>query len=284
MMKKNFFFRVACTVCVAAAAILQLLAILLSHDAGTHYFERGAVLPILSIVFALLGALCGTLTALLTDRTELNAFPFSREISVSLAALGFIAVAISLVLVEASTLAKATAILMLLSALYEILLGHPKTQRSSATALLGLVGIIGMILLNAVYYFDARVEMNAPLKVTVQVGLLFAMLARTSELRYLIGKPQPRMLLILSAWAASIGAISALSLPTAFLLARMGRLDLAISDRLLLLYAAGGFLTLCTVITALLRIHSLFKKPVPEISSEDGTILPTDDSNGKDLT
>ncbi|MBR3894242.1 MAG: hypothetical protein IKJ35_03740 [Clostridia bacterium] len=277
-MKKISLLRIAFVGCTALAALLQLLALPLSHDPGTNYFQRGAILPILAIVFALLGAICGTVAACLTNAKDLNEFPFAKDLSPSPVTLGFLAVALVLVLKETSTLAKATAILMLLSALYEMLMGYPKTQRHTATVSLGLLSVIGMILLNAIYYFDARMEMNSPFKVSVQVGLLFAMLARTSELRYLVGRPQPRTLLILSSWAASIGAISALSLPASYALLRMGKLELP-SPNLLLVYAAGGFLILCASISSLLRIRALLKKPVAAPMLEDAAdVIPDDDA------
>jgi len=277
-MKKTSLLRLAFVGCTALAAILQLLAVLLFHDGGTHYFQRGAILPILATVFAILGALCGTAAALMTDPKELNDFPFAKELSLSPMTLGFLAVTFIFLLKETSTLARLTVILMLLSTLYELLVGYSKTQRSTLTTCLGLVSIIGMILVNAVYYFDTRMEMNSPFKVTVQVGLLFAMLARTSEIRYLIARPQPRMLLILSSWSASIGAISALSLPASYVLARIGRLKFE-NANLLLLYAAGGILVLTASIASLLRIRALLKKPQAEPPANTDAESPDDSTD-----
>ena len=256
-MKKTFCLRVAFVACAALSAVFQLLAVLLAHDAGTHYFERGSIFPTLSVIFAVVGAICATVAACMTHKSVMSPFPFSKTLSISPIALGFLAVAAVLILTQTTSLARITAILMILSAIYELLIGNPATQRSAPAIYLGLVSVVAMILLNAVYYFDVTMEMNSPFKVSVQIGLLFAMLARTSELRYLIGHPQPRMLLILSSWTVAIGAIPALSLPVAFFLQKTDRLD----------YAAGGFLVLCAVISSLLRIGALLKRP---ISQNDG--------------
>ena len=64
-------------------------------------------------------------------------------------------------------------------------------------------------MVNVYCYFDASLEMNAPVKVTVQTALLFTMLALTAELRFPLGRAKPRLYLILS-WCAA----AALSLPS----------------------------------------------------------------------
>lgn len=253
-MKKTFCLRVAFAACAALAAVFQLIAVLMTHDAGTHYFERGSIFPTLSVIFAVVGAICATAAACMTHSDTINSFPFSKTFSVSPMVLGFLAAAAVLILTQTSSLGRITAILMILSALYQLLIGNPATQRSTPVIYLGLVSVIAMILLNAVYYFDVTMEMNSPFKVSVQIALLFAMLARTSELRCLIGRPQPRMLLILSSWTVAIGAIPALSLPIAFFSNKTDRLD----------YAAGGFFVLCAVISSLLRIGELLKSPIPQ--------------------
>ena len=264
-MKKTFYLRVLFFACAALSAVFQLLAVLLAHDAGTHYFERASILPTLSVIFAVIGAICFTVAACMTKAEELNPFPFANDFSASPAALGFLAAAPALAITHTDLLSRIATILLLLSALYEILMGHPKARRSPLAIYLGLASIVAMILLNAVYYFDVTMEMNSPLKVSVQIGLLFVMLARTSELRYLIERPQPKMLLVLSSWAVAIGAIPALSLPAAFFLHKTDRLD----------YAAGGFLILCAVISSLLRIRTLLTHP---LSQNDGG-TPTGESN-----
>lgn len=268
MKKTVSYFRLAFAVCASLAAILQILAVVISYDVGTNYFRQGAVLPILSVVFALLGAVCGTVAARMTDIETQNTTPFPKGISPAPASVGFLVTAVFLFVHGGTPLSLVTAALMLVSAGYGILTGIPKFQKSTIPVYLGIAAIVGYILLNAYYYFDITVEMNSPIKVMTQIGLLCAMVSLTSELRYLLGKPMPRMFLTVSAWVVSIGALSALSVPLAFFLGKTDRAD----------YAAGGFLVFCAVLTSIVRIKTLLRTPAPEAPSEADNTADSDDT------
>ena len=100
--------------------------------------------------------------------------------------------------------------------------------------------------------------MNAPLKTTLQVSLLFLMLYQTAELRFLLGKPQPRLYLTLSAWALAFGCLSSIPLAVAFFTGRLTRLD----------YVSGGLLLLCATVTVCHRLFVLHR-PVSIADTEE---------------
>lgn len=265
--------RTAFAVCSALAAILQTLAVLISYDPTANYFQRGAILPTLAVSLAIAGTVCGTLAARMTDTTTLNDSPFSESIVIPYAAIGFLLTAIVLPFnapTERMTLTLVTSVFLVLAALFHIFLCIPSIRQKHATALsfLGYAAILGCILAMAYFYFDVSVEMNAPLKVAVQTGLITSMLGYVGELRYLLEKPMPRMYLTVLSWAISLGSLSAIAVPVAMIAKKLPRID----------YASGALLVLCIVTTQILRMRTLLH--VPNTNEND----TANDTDGKDLT
>ena len=252
-MKKNNCFRIGFAVFTLLGAVLQCLAVLLSYHANSNYFDRGSLLPILAIIFALLGAVCGTVSAILTKSTELRNEPFSKGFSLSPMVIGFVAVAAIFIRLDFQISTVITAALLLLAAIYAVLASIPKLRKTALPIFTGFFAIAALVALNAHYYFDMTVEMNAPLKITTQIALLCIMISITGELRYLLNKQMPRTFLAVSAWVVSIGALSAIATPLAYLTGKTDRLD----------FAVGGVLILCGVLTSIFRMLILFRAPTP---------------------
>lgn len=269
--------RLAFAVSSLLAALLQALAVLTSYDPSANYFLRGAFLPSLAVVFAILGAICGTVAAYMTKAEALRPSPFSQRLSIPFAALGFDLAAIFLLLntpAERMTLTLVTSIFLLLATFYHIFMAIPSIRNKCPVVLcfLGYTAIVGCILATAYFYFDISVEMNAPLKVAVQTGLITVMVGYTGELRYLLGKPMPRMYLALISWGISFGSLASLSVPIAYFTGKLPRID----------YAAGAVLVLCLVLTQLLRLKTLLTKPAD--SEQNTSDAPEEVTDGKDLT
>lgn len=265
--------RTAFAVCSALAAILQTLAVLISYDPTANYFERGAILPTLAVCLAIAGIVCGTIAARMTNTETLNDSPFSKQIAIPYAAIGFLLTAIVLPLnasAERMTLTLVASVFSVLAALFHILSCIPsiREKHTSVICFLGFAAIIGCILSMAYFYFDVSVEMNAPLKVAVQMGLITAMLGYVGELRYLLGQPMPRTYLTVLSWSISVGALSAIAVPIAMIAKKLPRVD----------YAVGGLLVLCIATTQILRMRTLLSTP----STED--TATANDADGKDLT
>ena len=268
--------RIALLACAGSVAILQALAVLISYSNNSNYFDTGAILPILSAVLVIGGMICGTVCAYMTDPKTLNLSPFSARNEFPIPAVGFVLTAILLPMhspAERMTLTVVTSALLILAALYSLLSARAdfRKQHEGLLAFLGMASVVGCILAAAYFYFDVNVEMNAPLKIAVQIGLITAMLCYTGEVRYLLGKPMPRVYLTVTAWTVAIGSLATLSIPIACATQKLPRTD----------YAGGALLVLCLVLTQILRRRTLLNAPTEDtVQATDGTT----DEDGKDLT
>ncbi|MBQ8310209.1 MAG: hypothetical protein IJX80_04250 [Clostridia bacterium] len=245
-------FKYAFLASTAASAILQTVAMLLSYDPNANYFLMNAPLPYVATAFAVLGAICGVLFSVYHTPAAEDASPFSGSLLPSLpAALGMLACAALMLLSDGGMLATITALLLFPAALYTLLCGTAaQVKQAPVLALLGFTAVIACALMNAHYYFDASLEMNAPIKVTIQTSLLFAMLSYTAELRYLLDRKKPRLFLALSMMTVGVSALPAVSIPIAFCCGIISRLDCL----------AGALLTLGIAITTLLRVCHLLSE------------------------
>ena len=268
--------RIALLACAGSAAILQALAVLISYSNESNYFDTGAILPILSAIFVIGGLICGTVAACMTDSNALHDTPFSERNEFPIPAIGFVLTAILLPMhspAERMTLTLVTSVLLILAALYSLLSARAafRKQHEGLLAFLGMASVVGCILAAAYFYFDVSVEMNAPLKIAVQIGLITAMLCYTGEVRYLLGKPMPRVYLTVTSWTVAVGSLATLSIPIACATQKLPRTD----------YAGGALLVLCLVLTQILRMRTLLKAPAEDTVQETDS---TTDEDGKDLT
>lgn len=251
------------------AAILQTVAMLVDYEPATHYFRAGAVLPALSVLLVLLSALLGSLSILLW-REELEQSPFAPHRTFSASTLGFLlAGSILLKAGGSDTLRVAAGVLLLLSAPYAFLHALPRMrEHRAAMTLLGLLPILACILLNAYYYFDVSIEMNSPIKLALQLALLPAMLAYTGELRFHLGRPCRRLYLLADVWLMSLGVLSALSLPVAFLFGDLRRAD----------YAVGAILLATLSLTQHRHTRRMSAKPLSDTEPSGETELSAPDA------
>lgn len=249
------------------AAVLLTVAMFTDYESAAHYFRAGAVLPVLSLLLALLSALLGTASILLR-REPLGKAPFPQSKTFPLPAVGFLlAGAVLLLLGRADTLRYAAGLSLLLSAPYALLQASPNARRHKASlSLLGLLPILSCILLNAYYYFDVSIEMNSPIKLALQIALLFAMLAYVGEVRFHLDRPTPRVYALLGTWLTALGSLSAIALPVAFLLGRMPRAD----------YAVGAVLLATVSITQHLQVRRLHADALPEETEADAAAASPD--------
>lgn len=235
-------------VSASLAAVLQAVAMLVSYDPNANYFFAGAPLPYIAVALTVLAALAGLLLAIIGPKPQAVS-PFSGSILPSIpAALGMLTCAALIFIFASGTLATVTAICLILAALYSVLCGTAvQKKHPSILCLLGFTAVLAGALMNALYYFDPTLEMNAPIKVTVQTALLFAMLYYTAELRYLLGREKPRIYLALSLMTLATSALPIVSIPAAYFCGIITRIDCL----------AGAILTLGIAITVALRLYPL---------------------------
>ena len=248
--------RIGSLIGAGIAAVVQTVAIVTVYDNGTNYFLNSAVLPTVALAIALLACAAGIVAAILSPVFDGQATVFSVRLAPSPATVGFLISAAFVLFYRTKTaqptVGLAAALLLLCGMVYTLLVSVPAWRQSKNRALcFGMLGILGTILINAYYYFDVSIEMNAPIKVTTQMGLLFATVYLTGELRFLLGTQKPRVFVALATALASIGSLCSFSLLVAFFLGKTDRAD----------YVAGALLVLCILLSALLRVRTLYASP-----------------------
>ena len=246
-MKKQSVFRLLLFLSVALGAVAALLmsaAMLSSYgDGGRNYFNRGALLPLLAVITALLAGACGIAAAILSDAKR-PCTPFEGILS----AIPLCIACLAAVLLPFPPAAWAlpVKILSVLCALYVLLATrrNAASPRATSIALLGFFAVALCAAVNVYCYFDVSLEMNAPVKVMIQTAYLFTMLYFTGELRYLLHREQPRLYLALALCTLAALSLPMLSIPGAYLSGILTRTD----------YFALALCALGLFVTVLLRV------------------------------
>ena len=271
---QNPRFYLLCSLITAiSAAAIQIASYLTAYGAlGANYFSSASPLPKISVILALLSCLFGIGTILTWKKSPIK-FPTPQDGFTSLpAAIGFFVGAVLMALSNDTKLTYAIVFFLALAFGYNLCLTCGWIKDAHAAALLGFSAVIGCILLCGYYYFDATLEMNAPVKVCVLTGLLFAMMHYTGELRTLIGTSMPRVHLLLSVCTLGIGALSAVPLPIAYLFGKFDRLTTLRNASLMASqikhpeYLAGAVVLLGVCITVAWRIC---KSLLPEQTNKE---------------
>ena len=208
----------------ALAAILHTVAYLNAYGGdGANYFSRSSPIPKLSIFFAVASCLLAFSATLIRKAPAISVRSPRGNLSSLPAALGFLASGTLMCLSNTTTLTHAVAFFCFLSAVYHVLMAVDLLRDIYVLAFIGFSTVIACILLNGYFYFDVTLEMNAPLKVNVLVGLLVAMIYHVQELRVLMGNAQPRLSIFMNACTVAISGLSAFSIPLAYLLGKFDR-------------------------------------------------------------
>ncbi len=248
---------------ILTAAILGTLAVPLSYEAEAHYFAIGAPLPFIAVLLAVIGVLCGIALLILLPKESLFGTPFSGRFWIALPGAACAIVSAVLLFGDSKdSFVMLTAILTLLSSAYILCaeLSQKFTAIKNVTVYLGFVPVIGCALLNACYYFDTSVEMNAPFKVLLQTALLFSMLYFTGDIRFLLQRSHPRLYLFLSVCTLATALPIAPMTIIAYVLGYVTRVD----------YLAGAVFALGIALTVLLRVIHLLFAPIPEMVQNAG--------------
>lgn len=275
-------------------SLLQILAYLLEYEAPVaNYFSFGAIFPNLTLVLTILIVLAGSLLTLLIpkNRLQIHAIPV-RAASIP-AAAGFLAGAVILALSATTAASRIAMILLLLGAAYAVLSYCFSERDPAVTALFGFAAVFGCILLDALYYFDNSLEMNAPVKVTVIIGVLCVMLYHTGEIRILLGKSAPRLYMMLCIWLLGVGGLVALPIPVAALAGVFARTTSPSNAPLLAQqmyhpeYLAGALIVLGTAVSAGIRLWVWLRRNAGKSTAENAadalphTVPPCEPKEGE---
>ncbi len=263
-------FPIASVGLFTAVSIFQSLAFLFSYESGkSNYFTADAPLPMISYVLSIVGlAWSIALIRLLPKSISTHQKNLPCPIASLPIALGFLTGATTLALSDHSKLALLTVAFLLLAACYALLVAFAKQVDATWKALGGFSAVLACILLNAIYYFDTTLEMNAPIKITLLVGLLSAMLYFTAELRYLLEKPAAKLHVIFSVSTLALGGLTAIPLPLAFAVGLLNRPTTPEGVPMLAkyfqhpAYVAGAFVVLGVSVGAAIRLWAQLRAPI----------------------
>ncbi len=241
-----------------SALSLAPLAVLLSYDEAANYFSPNSKLFQATVILAILGFAAAIALALVIPKEEIvSKSPFGTNILFALpAALGFGAGAIFMVIEFAKSQSiwfLAATLLLLLSAAHVLL-----SETDRAIPLLGFAPPIACAFMVGVLYFDASLEMNAPLKVVAQCALLPLMLYFTAELRYLLKRQIPRLYLALALGSIAASSLCVLAVPLASFVGALNNSNCL----------AAALVVLGVNITILLRLKR-FLTPIPSPDEND---------------
>ena len=263
-MKTKLSIRCVLAGSVLLATILQTVAYLTSYTASDNYFRVGTILPILAIVCTAIAAIAGAVDAILYSKENRiqskDAFPFISAFS----AVGFLLTGIRLLPSASNLFGKVGALILLLAAVYCILDMFRAEILSSVTFGFGFAAPIGCIMLTAHHYFDMTLEMNAPIKISLQVALLFSMLFFVGELRCRLGKPQPILYPTVTAMTVAIGAYASIPAIVAYLAGKVTRFD----------YFCTAILVLGITLTACMRLIAMY---FPKSTEQQQNSIPEND-------
>lgn len=268
--------------CAILAALLSAGAIVTDYDEAKNFFVKFAPIHILSLVTAGCSLIAGIAAALCISTDTISDSPFRANQLPVLTGIGFgliIPTAIRYPCNPSSLVTVLVIITALASAIYSVLVGQPDylNQKKNATAAFGLGTVLTCLLLNIHFYFDISVEMNAPLKLFIQTGLLLAMLYYTAELRFLLNIPKPRLFLALGCATVSVSSLAVFSIPLSTVTGRLPRYD----------YLPAAILILTVAITVIFRIKRLLtcnppiESNAPDPAPEEQNNTPAQDPNDK---
>ena len=234
---------------VLASMVICIVAVLNEYEKAENYFLRDSALAPLSLILGIIAAVCGIAAVCATKRADLSDHVLPKNFNFPLTSIGFVFAAGVLIISSASTLGRISVPFLLVACVYCILTGTKLKARQSLVAIVGFSTVLGSILLNAYYYFDFTVEMNAPIKVALQMGLLMMMLCYTGELRYVLGIQKPKMYLILSVLGITSTAFAGLPIIILNATAKGSRPD----------YVASAVLLLTFMLTQIARVIYLLR-------------------------
>ena len=208
-----------------AAMLLQAFAVAFSFSPQSNYFKSGALLPTLAIIFAAIAVGCGAVNIFLSRRNATAPQGKPSRYALLPAGIGLTVVAIEMFCLENTTIAKLGAIFALLGAVYCVLPLFNNPLPDTASVSFCFSAIAGCASLTLCHYFDFTVELNAPLKLGLQIAWLLAMLFFTGEARTRLSKSPSAIYRIVTVCAITAGAMFSIPTIMAFALGKIDRID-----------------------------------------------------------
>ncbi|MBE6547192.1 MAG: hypothetical protein E7668_07155 [Ruminococcaceae bacterium] len=246
------------------SVILRCFNLFFFFDTEIGYYQKGAILPIVSAILLIAAVAFFAICAVLWFRKAAIGYDTPPSVTVrigaSLAAIGFAALIVTEIIDVAlgGTLSIVNLLFGLLSVAYFVMLAL-NLGRDGLRILCGFCVILRLLLALGGSYFNVMVQMNAPDKLFFHLGCLGGMLFLVSEMRSLIASTRPA-LYFFSAGSASL-FLGVASLPS-ILAYHSGRLT---DDSVL----GGYYMLLGLFLYTVIRLLSVAVNPMPATRSEE---------------
>ena len=232
-----------------SGAALRSVCMLTQFDAKVGYFNEGP-LPTLSNILYFIAVLAATVGAVLIPKNSLSEkldtrlrLPAAFLWGLSLAAFAIGALLLCVPQRTGNLVLLPTALALPASA-YFFISADRSGRYPDWLSLLGFLPVLWCIAAVGETYADQFTAMNSPIKVSLQMGFIGLALILISELRFRLGKPQPRAAVALM----SMGVFLSLSAAVPVLLATGAHI---LDNKLHLFYAVvllcGGLYGLYTL-------------------------------------
>lgn len=207
------------------ATFFMTFSVLFCYEKASNYFEPNTFIPVLATIWAILGLVAAVIFAIIVPQEEIASIsPFGSNLLVTLPAAGGFGIGAIILIAE---YAKSQSILFLVASLFLLLsAAHVLfSETNTKASFLGFIPPVACAMLVAILYFDASLEMNAPMKVAAQTALLPLMLYFTTELRYLLNRELPRLYLALALISVALASLCVLSVPVACLMGALKNIN-----------------------------------------------------------
>ena len=239
------------------AMLLQIFAVAFSLSPQSNYFKNGSPLPLLAIILAAIAIGCGSANVFLSKRDPAEPQGKTSCYALLPAGVGLTISAIELFCLEKSTVATLGIIFTLLGAVYCILPLFNDPLPGTVSVFFCFAAIAGCASLTLCHYFDFTVELNAPLKLGLQIAWLLAMLFFTGDARAQLTGTSSTVYRIVAVCTITVGAM--VSIPTifAFILGKIDRIDFFAHAIAML------GITISAILRAIPRTHSSKAEDLP---------------------
>lgn len=265
-MKQSRILMCASLFLSAVGAILLAVACVTAYDpAVSNYFAVGSPLPVIASVISFVAILSGIASAILAKvKKEPFEAPAAPSFAVLPSAFGSLVTAGMLLIGGKIWIG----LLFLLAAAFYVLSACPFAKKYASWIIVpGFAVAAAAIALAATFYFDMTVEMNAPVKVLLQLGLLSVMLESTLEIRALIGRENPVLSIVVITFATVLCPLSGVS----------GLVLVIASKTPGIVYSAAVPVILGGCATAIVRLISAVFPRCPAKSRSEGSEINTDE-------
>ncbi|MBO5938611.1 MAG: hypothetical protein J6Q82_03835 [Clostridia bacterium] len=198
------FYTIIAFATAMISLVLQELSLIISYDTEIGYFESGAILPIITLVFGIASILFFALFSFLNFRKKEVAYPKATHPAVKLASAICAAISLLLGIYDLKAGSSVPELLFCFGAcLYFLLILTSKTT-PALSLVFGFCVILRLLTALAASYGNLFLPMNSPEKLWLSTAIVAAMFFLVSEIRALVTKPYTALWFFSAASAVSM--------------------------------------------------------------------------------